>query len=110
MEGRPLPVDDVDADRRGFERVLTEWDSDVFGVSVHLRTIARDGWLCTAYQPGSVHDGSEGELYDLGDDPLQQVNHWNDSDKRSLRDDLVADLWAHQPEQRLPLRRVEAPV
>ena len=110
MEGRPLPVDDVDADRRGFERVLTEWDSDVFGVSVHLRTIARDGWLCTAYQPGSVHDGSEGELYDLGDDPLQQVNRWNDSDKRSLRDDLVADLWAHQPEQRLPLRRVEAPV
>jgi hypothetical protein len=49
-------------------------------------------------------------LYDLGDDPLQQVNRWNDSDKRSLRDDLVADLWAHQPEQRLPLRRVEAPV
>ena len=30
MEGRPLPVDDQDADTRGFERVLTEWDSEQF--------------------------------------------------------------------------------
>ncbi len=32
MEGRALPVDDGDADERGFERVLTEWDSELFGV------------------------------------------------------------------------------
>ena len=38
--------------RRGFERVLTEWDSELFGVDVHLRTITRDGWVCTAYRPG----------------------------------------------------------
>ena len=72
MEGKPLPVDDGDADARGFERVLTEWDSELFGVGVHLRTITRDGWVCTTYQPGYVHDGTEGELYDLADDPLQQ--------------------------------------
>ena len=29
-------------------------------------------------RPGTVHDGSEGELYDLADDPLQQVNRWDD--------------------------------
>ena len=52
MEGEPLPVDDADADARGFERVLTEWDSELFGVDVHLRTITRDGWVCTAYRPG----------------------------------------------------------
>ena len=73
MQGRPLPVDDADADARGFERVLTEWDSELFGVGVHLRTITRDGWVCTTYRPGTVHDGTEGELYDLADDPLQQV-------------------------------------
>jgi arylsulfatase A-like enzyme len=110
MEGSPLPVDDGDADRRGFERVLTEWDSDLFGVAVHLRTIFRDGWVCSTYQAGFSHDGTEGELYDLSDDPLQLVNRWDDPSCAALRSDLVADLWDHQPLQRLPLRRVDAPV
>jgi arylsulfatase A-like enzyme len=110
MEGKELPADDSDADRRGFERVLTEWDSDLFGVAVHLRTITRDGWVCTAYQPGFSHDGSEGELYDLSADPLQQVNRWGDPSCASLRSDLLADLWDHQPVPTGQRRRVEAPV
>ena len=97
MEGKPLPTDDADATTRGFERVLTEWDSELFGVGVHLRTITRDGWVCTAYRPGSVHDGSEGELYDLADDPLQRVNRWDDPACAAMRSDLLADLWDHQP-------------
>jgi len=110
MEGKPLPVDDTDADGRGFERVLTEWDSELFGVSVHLRTITRAGVVCTTYQPGTSHDGSEGELYDLVDDPLQRMNRWDDPAYAALRRDLVADLWEHQPPMRSPLRAVEAPV
>ena len=79
MEGAALP-----GRRRatptpgGTGRVLTEWDSELLGVDVHLRTITRDGWVCTTYAPGTVHDGTEGELYDLADDPLQQVNRWDD--------------------------------
>ncbi|WP_116995567.1 sulfatase [Desertimonas flava] len=110
MEGRPLPVDDADAEARGFERVLTEWDSELFGVEVHLRTITRDGWVCTVYAPGTQHDGTEGELYSLADDPLQRVNRWDDLSLRALREDLVADLRAHQPPMKSPPRRVEAPV
>jgi arylsulfatase A-like enzyme len=114
MEGRPLPVDDADADARGFERVLTEWDSELFGVAVHLRTIMHDGphgrWVCTTYQPGYSHDGTEGELYDLDADPLQHENRWDDPSLRPLRGGLLADLWDHQPAQRRPLRRLEAPV
>ena len=110
MEGKPLPVDDSDADARGFERVLTEWDSDLFGINVNLRTISRAGVVCTTYQPGTSHDGTEGELYDLNDDPLQQVNRWNDPAYAALRTDLVADLWDHQPPMRQPLLGVEAPV
>ncbi len=114
MEGRPLPMDDQDADARGFERVLTEWDSELFGVAVHLRTITRSGtdgtWVCTTYQPGYVHDGTEGELYDLVDDPPQQVNRWDDPARAALRRDLLADLWDHQPATHTPRRRVEAPV
>ena len=87
---------------RGPERVLTEWDSELFGVDVHLRTITRDGWVCTTYLPGTVHDGTEGELYDLADDPLQQVNRWDDPAARRSASDLVADLWAPQPAAHAP--------
>ena len=110
MEGRPLPVDDADADRRGFERVLTEWDSNLFGVDVHLRTIYRDGWVCSTYLPGYSHDGTEGELYDLANDPLQRINRWDDPACSALRSDLLADLWDHQPALVSPLPRVVAPV
>jgi len=110
MEGRPLPVDDHDADARGFERVLTEWDSELFGVDVHLRTIMRDRWVCTTYGRGTQHDGTEGELYDLADDPLQHENRWDDASLAALRSDLLADLRDHQPVAARPRRRVEAPV
>jgi arylsulfatase A-like enzyme len=110
MEGRALPVSDPDAEARGFERVLTEWDSELFGVAVHLRTITRDGWVCSTYQPGHSHDGTEGELYDLADDPLQRANRWDDPACSALRSDLLADLWDHQPAVRSPRARVVAPV
>jgi arylsulfatase A-like enzyme len=92
------------------ERVLTEWDSELFGVDVHLRTLTRDRWVCTAYRPGTVHDGSEGELYDLVDDPLQRRNLWDDPASKSLRDDLVADLWDNQPEPHHSRIELQAPV
>ena len=110
MEGKALPVDDADAEARKFERVLTEWDSELFGVGVHARTITRDGYVCTTYLAGSVHDGTEGELYDMTDDPLQRVNRWADPAFAALRSDLVADLWDHQPPMKSPLPTVEAPV
>lgn len=109
-EGKPLPVDDEDADRRGFERVLTEWDSELHGVDLHVRTITRDHWVCTTYRAGAVHDGSEGELYDLAEDPLQQVNLWDDPSRASIREDLVADLVAHLPPERAPRLALDAPV
>ncbi|MHB8464560.1 MAG: sulfatase family protein [Acidimicrobiales bacterium] len=106
MEGATLPLDDGG----GPERVLTEWDSELFGVGVHLRTITRGSWVCTAYRAGTVHDGTEGELYDLIDDPLQRVNHWDDPARRGVRDDLLADLWDSQPVAREPRLELQAPV
>lgn len=110
MQGKALPASDADADAHGHERVLTEWDSELFGVDVHLRTITRDRWVCTAYLPGTVHDGTEGELYDLVDDPLQRNNRWHDPSQRSLREDLLADLWDSQPDQHAPRLALQAPV
>ena len=110
MQGKRLPVDGGDAEARRFERVLTEWDSELFGVGVHLRTITRDGWVCTAYRPGYVHDGTEGELYHLADDPMQRQNLWGDPGYAARQRDLVADLWDSQPPTRSPRLDLEAPV
>ncbi|CAB4619961.1 unannotated protein [freshwater metagenome] len=110
MEGSPLPVDDADAQARGFERVLTEWDSrQPDGTAMHLRSITRDGMVCTTYRPGTVHDGTEGELYDLANDPLMHVNLWDDPARRSLRDELLLDLAANFVEP-IEMRHAQAPV
>jgi arylsulfatase A-like enzyme len=107
MQGQALPLS---AAAPAPDRVLTEWDSELFGVDVHLRTITRDGWVCTAYRKGSVHDGTEGELYDLADDPLQRVNLWADAGSAGVRDDLLADLWDNHPPVRDPRLQLQAPV
>jgi hypothetical protein len=105
-----LPINNDEARELGHERVLTEWDSVLFGKIVHLRTICRDNWVCTAALEGSMSAKGEGELYDLVNDPRQHVNRWNDESVRSLRDDLLSDLWANLPSQVLPLRTMDAPV
>ena len=109
-EAPALPVNDEDAHARGFERVLTEWDSVLFGKKVGVRTIHRDNWTCSAMLPGTLHDGTEGELYDHANDPLQRVNRWNDPSVRALRDDMITDMRDHLPSPVLPRRDCDAPV
>jgi arylsulfatase A-like enzyme len=124
MQGRAL------TDREPRQRVLTTFDSQFAAVGMHLRTMYRDGFICTAYLPSTrdeggrfpfyervwlkgsawpTYDGSEGELYDLKNDPLQRENLWSDPERRALRDELLADLRAHLPSRRSPALRVDAP-
>lgn len=105
VEGEALPT----APGSGRQRVLTEWDSQFAHVDMHLRTIVAEDWLCTAYQPGGMYEGTEGELYNLADDPLQLENRWDDPASATLRSDLVADLYDHLPPARAPRLTVEAP-
>lgn len=109
MQGNPLPT----RDGSGRERMLCQWDSQFPGYGMHLRTLYRDGWLCTIYLPstggvpnglekswgegvlapvGPQYDGTEGELYDLAEDPHQWHNRWDDAAVASLRSDLIDDL------------------
>jgi arylsulfatase A-like enzyme len=106
MQGRALPKQ-PDA---SCERVITEWDSQFPTEDLHLRSMYRDQWLVTVYEPGGGYDGTEGELYDMRADPLQWENRWNEPGSRSVRDDLVADLYDHLPPERDPRLAVEAPV
>ncbi len=97
---------------------------------MHLRTIYRDGYICTAYEKRTrdrggafrfywsiwghgtevpEYDGTEGELYDLNEDPLQMVNLWRDPERQKLREELLADLRDHLPPARRPPLAVAAP-
>jgi arylsulfatase A-like enzyme len=126
MQGAALPT----ADGAGtHERALCEWDSQFPGYGMHLRSIVRDGWLCTVYEestdgqpnglekhlgddmliPCGIHyEGTEGELYRLDEDPHQWHNLFDDPAYRAVRDDLVADLYDSFPTERRVLD-VEAP-
>jgi arylsulfatase A-like enzyme len=126
MQGEALPV----APGSGRERVLCEWDSQFPSHGMHLRSIYRDGWLCTVYEPstdgqptgleavlgdgvlapcGIHYDGSEGELYQVDEDPHQFINRWDDPAVRALRDDLRADLYDSLPRAREAPLLVDAP-
>lgn len=128
MEGAPLPT----APGSGRERVITEWDSQFDRCGMHLRTIYRDGLVCTVYEPSTpgvgfpaepvlrasgwqgappsiVYEGTEGELYDLREDPLQWRNLWDDPAWKTRKQDLIADLYAHLPAPRERSLAVEAP-
>ena len=54
-EAPRLPTSNDDATNLGHERVLTEWDSVLFGKIVHLRTICRNNWVCTAALDGTMN-------------------------------------------------------
>jgi arylsulfatase A-like enzyme len=110
MEGDALPLSDDGPTSERSGRVLTEWDSELHGVSVHLRTITRDGWVATACLPSTEHAGTEGELYDLSEDPLQRANRWDDPAVRATRDDLLDDLRSALPPTRHPRLPIDAPV
>ncbi len=112
LEGGPLPHSDDAAAAQGFDQSITEWDSALFGVDVHVRSVVTKDYLYTEYLPGTVHDGTEGELYVLADDPLQRVNRFADSAYRSTRDELHERLAAHIDRPGLPehLGPVVAPV
>lgn len=110
LEGRSLPKSDADASAQGRERVLTEWESEFDGDSMYLRTIYRDGHVCTAYEKSSLYEGTEGELYDLSEDPMQWHNLWDDPARQKLKRELVADLYDHLPAARSERLPVVAPV
>jgi arylsulfatase A-like enzyme len=109
VEGTTLPMTPDAAKEQQRETVLTEWDSEHGPVDMHLKTIYRhDGWLCTAYEKSALYDGTEGELYNLTEDPEQRTNLWDS--ETTVRDQLVEQLYAELPRSRSPQLERKAPV
>jgi arylsulfatase A-like enzyme len=120
MQGKALPT----SSGNSHERMITEWDSQMPGIGFHLRSIYRDGFTCTVYEPSTrtptgiqgtrwrcdiMYDGTEGELHNHVEDPRQWRNLWNDPTYAAIKADLIADLRDHLPPERSPRLLAEAP-
>ena len=128
VQGKSLSV--TSASER--QRVITEWGSQFAQIGMHLRSIYRDGWVCTVYEkstrdigfnlepiyqitrqnrplPDVRYEGTEGELYNLNEDPLQWRNLWYDPAFAAIKSDLIADLYDNLPKPRDPMLTVDAP-
>ncbi len=111
MEGIPLPRSQSEAESQGREHVLTEWDSvHPNGSEVHMQSIYQEQFLCTRYEAGTCHEGSEGELYDLFEDPQQSVNRWEDPAYHAIREDLLINLSEKLPPRSEKYELPESPV
>ena len=93
MDGAVLPTTADEASQQGREATVTEWASEHGPVNLSLESLYhKDGWLITRYHQGSVYEGTEGELYQMTEDPLQMENRWEDPSLASLKSDLLAEL------------------
>jgi arylsulfatase A-like enzyme len=112
VEGDTLPQSDDEARTRGQDATVTEWDSSLFGVDVHVRSVLTKDYLYTEYAKGTLHEGHEGELYDVRDDPLQRVNLFSDPSLVNVRATLHERLRSHadRPGERATPGTVMAPV
>ena len=120
MQGQTLPT----APGSGRERVITEWDSQLLRCGMHLRTIYRDGWICTVYEP-TANEGLWGRpdrrrwtssttapkasSTTSTTTRYQWRNLWDDPARQASASDLVASLYDKLPSQREPRLFPEAP-
>lgn len=108
VQGEMLPISDASAPR---DSVITEWDSEHGPVSLHLHSLYRkDGWLVTRYSESSVYEGTEGELYNLVQDPEQRNNLWEDKEYQAVKRSMLEELELALPETRQPALPRLAPV
>ena len=102
MDGRPLPRNAEQGAGRGGVFTIHRTGSQFGGLSSSLRTLYRDGWIITRYDASSIYDGTEGELYDLKNDPLQWRNLWDEPAMAAIKVDLLDDLRTRTPPLRTP--------
>lgn len=110
-QGTALPVSETEAREQKRDSVLTQWDSQHGPIDMHLKSIYHhDGWLLTCYEPSHLYDGSEGELYDMNNDPLQRHNLWDDPAAAQKKVELKTLLYEDLPPPREPQLPRQAPV
>jgi hypothetical protein len=75
-----------------------------------MKSMIKTDVLITKYDASNRYDGSEGELYDLDEDPHQWRNLWDDPNYAAQRANLLGEMQEHWPEEREQSLEKIAPV
>ena len=54
-----------------------------------MNGVIADNKLCVQYLPSYTYEGTEGELYDMDEDPTQRVNRWDDPACQGVKKDMI---------------------
>ncbi len=57
-----------------------------------MNSMFAKGIKCVVYERNKTYEGTEGELYDLNEDPGELVNLWDDSKYASIKADMIQTI------------------
>ena len=92
VDGQSLPTSGAHADQQGREYSFTQYESHTPDASIEMNAMYADGMKCVMYERTKTYDGSEGELYDLEEDPGELVNLWDDPAYAATKAEMIATI------------------
>ena len=57
-----------------------------------MNAMFANGIKCVLYERSKTYDGTEGELYDLNEDPGELVNLWDDPKYAAVKADMIETI------------------
>ncbi len=104
VQGTALPTT---SEAACHDRAFTEWRDSYDGHEITMKSMVARDFLVTTYDASNRYDGTEGELYNLKEDPHQWRNLWNEPSYGAKRAELVDEINAHWPDDREePLEKI----
>ena len=92
MQGTPLPVSNADGDAQGREYTFTQYESHTPDASIVMNSMFANGIKCVVYERTKTYEGTEGELYDLNEDPGELINLWDNPSYASIKADMIVTI------------------
>lgn len=92
MEGRPLPTNQAEAEGQERQTVFTQYESHTSDASIIMNAAHTNRYTCISYERTQTYEGTEGELYDKQEDPMELVNLWEDPSYQGIKKELVNEI------------------
>ena len=88
MEGRPLPTSEDEAASQGRDHVFTQFEGYTPECQIVINGVYADGWIANFYARTQTYEGTEGELFNVEEDPRCRTNHWDDPAQQARIDNM----------------------